>query len=74
MYHLQTLKDKIIQKLQETEEEWVIRSIQRLLNIEETDEEQHFWESLSFHALAHAYGEDEPDYDNYEVKEPNINS
>ena len=71
MNHLQAVKDKIIQKLQETEEEWIIRSIQRLLNIEETEEEQQFWESLSLQALAHAYGEDEPDYDHYEVKEPN---
>lgn len=74
MVNLQAAKAKIIQKLQETEEEWIIRSIQRLLNIEETDEEQRFWESLSLQALVHAYGDDEPDYNNYEVKEPNFKS
>ncbi len=67
MHHLQATKDKIIQKLGETEEEWIIRRIQRLLNIEETEEEQQFWESLSLHALAHTYGEEEPDYDHYKV-------
>lgn len=72
MHNLQAAKDKIIQKLQETEEESIIRSIQRLLNMEETEEEQQSWESLSLQALAHAYGEEEPDYGNYKVQEPNV--
>ncbi len=70
MVNLQTIKAKIIQKLQETNEEWVIRSIQKLLDIDDSDETL-FWNAVSLNNLTHAYSNDEPDYDGYEVKEPN---
>ena len=74
MVNLQATKAKIIQKLQETDEAWIIRSIQKLLDIEDTDaeEETDFWNVVALDNLANAYGDDEPDYDNYEVKEPNV--
>lgn len=74
MVNLQATKAKIIQKLQETDEEWIIRSIQKLLDIEDTDEgeEADFWNAVALDNLARAYSDDEPDYDNYEVKEPNV--
>lgn len=71
MVNLQATKAKIIQKLQETDEEWIIRSIQKLLDIQDT-EETLFWNSVALNNLAHAYSDDEPDYDTYEVKERNI--
>ena len=74
MVNLQATKAKIIEKLQETDEAWIIRSIQKLLDIEDTDaeEETDFWNVVALDNLANAYGDDEPDYDNYEVKEPNV--
>jgi hypothetical protein len=73
MVNLQIAKAKIIQKLQETDEAWIIRSIQKLLDIEEEDvaEEKDFWNSVALGSLENAYSVDEPDYDHYEVKEPN---
>jgi hypothetical protein len=71
MVNLQATKAKIIQKLQETDEEWIIRSIQKLLDIEDT-EDALFWNAFALNNLAHAYSDDEPNYDAYEVKEPNV--
>jgi hypothetical protein len=71
MLNLPAIKAKIIQKLQETDEEWIIRSIQKLLDIQDT-EEPLFWNAVALNNLAHAYSDDEPDYDNYEVKKPNV--
>lgn len=68
MLNLPAIKARIIQKLQETDEEWIIRSIQKLLDIQDT-EETLFWNAVALNNLAHAYSDDEPDYDNYEVKE-----
>jgi hypothetical protein len=71
MLNLPAIKAKIIQKLRETDEEWIIRSIQKLLDIQDT-EETLFWNAVALNNLAHAYSDDEPDYDNDEVKEPNV--
>jgi len=71
MLNLEAIKAKIIQKLQETDEEWIIRRIQKLLDIQDT-EETLFWNAVALSNLAHAYNDDEPDYDNCEVKEPNV--
>lgn len=66
MVNLQTIQAKIIQKLEETNEEWVIRSILKLLDIEDADENL-FWNTVSLDHLAHAYSDDEPDYNACEV-------
>lgn len=71
MVNLEATKAKIIQKLQETDEVWIIRSIQKLLDIEDT-EEALFWNAVALDNLAHAYSDDEPDYDVHMVKEPNV--
>lgn len=71
MVNLPAIKARIIQKLQETDEEWIIRGIQKLLDIQDT-EETFSWNAVALNNLAHAYSDDEPDYDNYVVKERNI--
>lgn len=71
MLNLPAIKAKIIQKLQETDEEWIIRGIQKLLDIQDT-EETLFWNAVALNNLAHAYSDGEPDYDTYEVKKPNV--
>ena len=71
MLNLEATKAKIIQKLQQTDEEWIIRSIQKLLDNQDT-EETLFWNAFALNNLAHAYSDDEPDYDTFEVKEPNV--
>ena len=73
MVDLQAIKARIIQKLQETDEEWIIRSIQKLLDIQDT-EENLFWNTVALNNLAHVYSDDEPDYYTYEVKEPNVDN
>jgi hypothetical protein len=67
MVNLQAIKVKIIQKLLKINETWVNRRIQKQLNIEDS-EEKLFWNTVALKNLAHAYSDDEPDYDTNEVK------
>jgi len=70
MVDLKAAKAKIIERLQTTDEEWVIRSIQKLLDIEE-DADTQFWNEISMDTLQPAYDINEPDYEDYMIKEPN---
>lgn len=70
MVDLKAAKAKIIERLQTTDEEWIIRSIQKLLDIEE-DAATQFWNEISVDTFQRAYSSEEPDYDDYLVKEPN---
>lgn len=42
-----------------------------ILHLEASDEDAAFWETVSLSAIAQAYGDEEPDYELAEVKEPN---
>ncbi|MCB0585407.1 MAG: hypothetical protein KDD06_08800, partial [Phaeodactylibacter sp.] len=61
---------KIIEKIRQTEEEWVLRSILRLLDIEDSLEKEE-WRQGASSSLNRAYGENEPDYEQLMIKEPN---
>lgn len=64
------MKSKIIQKIQETEEYWVLRSIQKLLDVEEDVEDTDLLLAAS-QSLNRAYSEEEPDYESMVIQEPN---
>lgn len=49
----------------------VAKRLNAKVSIEERDEMSQFWTALSMSGLERAYGDDEPDYDTYVVKEPN---
>lgn len=68
MTDINAVKSRIIQKIQETEEYWVIRSIQKLLDV---DDEASDWNLGASQALNRAYSEEEPDYESIVVREPN---
>ncbi|HRF39690.1 MAG: hypothetical protein IAE84_11960 [Saprospiraceae bacterium] len=68
MTDINAVKSRIIQRIQETDEYWVIRSIQKLLDVDDEDSEWHLQASQS---LNRAYGEEEPDYESIVVREPN---
>lgn len=68
MTDINAVKSRIIQRIQETDEYWVIRSIQKLLDVDDEDSEWHLQTSQS---LNRAYGEEEPDYESIVVREPN---
>lgn len=68
MTDINAVKSRIIQRIQETNEYWVIRSIQKLLDVDDEDSEWHLQASQS---LNRAYGEEEPDYESIVVREPN---
>lgn len=66
MVKLQAIKAKIIQKLLKINEAWFNRSIQKKLDIEDSDETL-FWNAVALNYLSNAYSDDEPDYDACEV-------
>ncbi|MCB0550545.1 MAG: hypothetical protein KDD19_23450 [Phaeodactylibacter sp.] len=70
MIDIQLAQARIIEKIRQTEEEWVLRSILKLLDIE-GDLEKEEWQQGSSSSLNRAYGEDEPDYEKMSLKEPN---
>jgi hypothetical protein len=70
MTDINAVKSKIIQKIQETEEYWVIKSIQKLLDVEE-DVEDPDWLLGASQSLNRAYSEEEPDYESMVIQEPN---
>lgn len=70
--NIQAAQEKIIEKIKHTEEEWVLRSILRLLDIEGILEpEIEDWRQGASSSLNRAYGEDEPNYEDLIIKEPN---
>ncbi|MCB9266549.1 MAG: hypothetical protein H6558_16110 [Lewinellaceae bacterium] len=70
MMDIQDAQAKIIEKIRQTEEEWVLRSILRLLDIEDSLEKEE-WRQGASSSLNRAYGENEPDYEQLMIKEPN---
>lgn len=71
--NIQVAQEKIIEKIKQTEEEWVLRSILKLLDIGEDFPESEIeeWRQGASSSLSRAYGEDEPDYERLIIKEPN---
>ena len=62
--NIQVAREKIIEKIKQTEEEWVLLSILKLLDIDEysPELETEEWRQGASSALSRAYGEDEPNY------------
>ncbi|MCB9297839.1 MAG: hypothetical protein H6559_32625 [Lewinellaceae bacterium] len=62
--NIQIAREKIIEKIKQTEEEWVLRSVLKLLDIDEDFPESEIeeWRQGASVSLNRAYGEDEPDY------------
>lgn len=70
MMDIQVVQARIIEKIKQTEEEWVLRSILKLLDIEDCLEKEE-WRQGASSSLNRAYGENEPDYEKMIIKEPN---
>ena len=62
--NIQVAREKIIEKIKQTEEEWVLLSILKLLDINDVMEtEVEEWRQGASSSLSRAYGKDESDYE-----------
>ncbi|MCB0560021.1 MAG: hypothetical protein H6573_06620 [Lewinellaceae bacterium] len=69
---IQIAREKIIEKIKQTEEKGGLRSILKFLDINAFMEtEAGEWQQGTSASLSMAYGEDEPDYEDIIIKEPN---